>query len=64
REGLHALQIGTDWSKHFWYISMEQGVVPLNVHYTKDHGRTNDDSDDEGNNSVESDVSYESEDEQ
>ncbi|CEP11273.1 hypothetical protein, partial, partial [Parasitella parasitica] len=63
REGLHALQIGTDWSKHFWYITMERGVVPLNVHYTKDHQRLHVDTDDDGDQ-AESDVSYESEEEQ
>ncbi|CEP16763.1 hypothetical protein [Parasitella parasitica] len=64
RECLHALQIGTDWSKHFWYIAMERGVVLLNVHYTKDHQRLHVDTDDDGDQEVESDVSYESEEEQ
>jgi hypothetical protein len=33
REGMHILNIGVDWSTHFWYISTKVGVLPLNVSY-------------------------------
>jgi hypothetical protein len=29
REGMHLLNIGVDWSTHFWYISTNVGVLPL-----------------------------------
>jgi hypothetical protein len=45
REGLHALRIGTDWATHFWYINSDNGVLPFDVHYTKDNKRIEIDSD-------------------
>lgn len=45
REGLHALGVGTDWSTHYWYVRSEEGIIPLDIHYTK--GRMREDSDSE-----------------
>lgn len=47
REGLHALKIGTDWSSHYWYIKTEDGVLPVDVHYTRNYCRENIDSSEE-----------------
>lgn len=39
REGLHTLNIGTDWSTHYWYIKTKDAILPLNVYYVKNHLR-------------------------
>ncbi|CEP17159.1 hypothetical protein [Parasitella parasitica] len=39
REGLHALNIGTDWATHYWYIKTNEAILPLEVHYVKNHTR-------------------------
>ncbi|KAI8640028.1 hypothetical protein BD408DRAFT_434674 [Parasitella parasitica] len=39
REGLHTLNIGTDWSSHYWHIKTKEAVIPLDVHYVKNHNR-------------------------
>lgn len=45
REGLHVLGVGTDWSTHYWYMRSDNGVMPLDIHYTK--GRIREESDSE-----------------
>jgi hypothetical protein len=47
REGLHTLRIGPDWSNHYWYVKSEQGVIPLDVYYTKNILRKDIDIDEE-----------------
>lgn len=39
REGLHTLEIGTDWSTHYWYVKNNNTTLPLEVHYTSNEQR-------------------------
>lgn len=51
REGMHFLRLGTDWDTHFWYVKTDNGVVPLDIFYTK-NGTVRDESDDESDNVI------------
>ncbi|KAF1806040.1 hypothetical protein V8B55DRAFT_1000774 [Mucor lusitanicus] len=60
---LHALNIGIDWSSHYWYIKSINGVIPLDVHYVKNQKRVGIDSDDD-DHPMEADISNISADEE
>ncbi|CEP16786.1 hypothetical protein [Parasitella parasitica] len=54
--------IGTDWATHYWYIKTKEAVLPLDVHYVKNHTRESPFSDDE--QPVDEDISVYSEEEE